>query len=90
MSAKCNYDTDELVPDWKVWREFGISSMSGYRWTNDRSLDFPPPIKIEPGVSVVGVLWRSSKNAWCATLSHNARRSGATDREKSEREKISG
>lgn len=37
---------DELVPDPVVWRELGISSMSGYRWTKDPDLDFPPPIKI--------------------------------------------
>jgi predicted DNA-binding transcriptional regulator AlpA len=37
---------DELVPDPQVWREFGISSMTGYRWDHDTSLDFPPPIKI--------------------------------------------
>jgi hypothetical protein len=37
---------DELVPDPVVWREFGISSMTGWRWTNDPSLNFPPPIKI--------------------------------------------
>lgn len=37
---------DELVPDPQVWREFGISSMSGWRWTKDPNLGFPPAIKI--------------------------------------------
>src|SRR5437660_11033276 len=40
-------DTDELVPDPKVWRELGISSMTGWRWTRDHQLGFPPPIKIK-------------------------------------------
>jgi len=35
-----------LVPDPIVWREFGISPMTGYRWTHDKELDFPPPMKI--------------------------------------------
>jgi hypothetical protein len=39
-------DYDELVPDPTVWREFGVSSMTGWRWTRDADLDFPPPIKI--------------------------------------------
>jgi hypothetical protein len=34
------------VPDPQVWREFGISSMTGWRWTHDQSLDFPPSVKI--------------------------------------------
>lgn len=46
MSAKFIQDRDEFVPDQKVWREFGISSMSGYRWTHDPNLNFPPAIKI--------------------------------------------
>ena len=37
---------DELVPDPKVWEEFDITSMAGWRWTHDPSLNFPPPIKI--------------------------------------------
>jgi predicted DNA-binding transcriptional regulator AlpA len=37
---------DKLVPDPVVWREFGITSMTLYRWTNDAKLNFPPPIKI--------------------------------------------
>lgn len=37
---------DELVPDPVVWREFGVTSMTLYRWTHDPELNFPPPIKI--------------------------------------------
>jgi hypothetical protein len=37
---------DQLVPDPQVWREFGITSMTGWRWTRDPKLDFPPPVKI--------------------------------------------
>jgi hypothetical protein len=37
---------DELVPDPKVSREFGISSMTLWRWTHDAALKFPQPIKI--------------------------------------------
>ena len=37
---------DVLVPDPQVWREFGITSMTGWRWTKDPELNFPPPIKI--------------------------------------------
>jgi predicted DNA-binding transcriptional regulator AlpA len=37
---------DQLVPDPQVWREFGVSSMTGWRWTHDPELDFPPPVKI--------------------------------------------
>jgi hypothetical protein len=37
---------DMLVPDPVVWREFGITSMTGWRWSNDPKLGFPPPIKI--------------------------------------------
>ena len=37
---------DELVPDPQVWRELGITSMTGWRYTHDPELNFPPPIKI--------------------------------------------
>jgi hypothetical protein len=33
---------DTLVPDPLVWREFGITSMTGWRWSNDPDLGFPP------------------------------------------------
>lgn len=38
--------SDDLVPDPQVWREFGVTSMTGYRWTRDPNLGFPPVIKI--------------------------------------------
>jgi predicted DNA-binding transcriptional regulator AlpA len=41
-----NESVDSLVPDPQVWRELGISSMTGWRWTHDASLNFPPAIKI--------------------------------------------
>jgi predicted DNA-binding transcriptional regulator AlpA len=45
--ASCASDVpDALVPDPVVWREFGISSMTGWRWTNDPELNFPAPVKI--------------------------------------------
>lgn len=37
---------DELVPDSIVCREFGISSMTLWRWDHDVELKFPPPIII--------------------------------------------
>lgn len=38
--------TDYLVPDPQVQKEFGISAMTLWRWTQDPKLDFPPIIKI--------------------------------------------
>jgi hypothetical protein len=35
-----------LVPDPQVWREFGVTPMTGWRWTHDKALNFPQPIKI--------------------------------------------
>jgi predicted DNA-binding transcriptional regulator AlpA len=40
------YIPDTLVPDPQVWREFGITSMTGWRWTHDPKLDFPQPVRI--------------------------------------------
>jgi predicted DNA-binding transcriptional regulator AlpA len=37
---------DELVPDPQVCKEFGITSMTLWRWDRDDELDFPPPVKI--------------------------------------------
>jgi predicted DNA-binding transcriptional regulator AlpA len=45
-AAHISDSPDTLVPDPQVWREFGISSMTGWRWTRDPTLGFPPPIKI--------------------------------------------
>ena len=39
-------EPDQLVPDPEVWKEFGVTSMTLYRWTNDRDLGFPPVIKV--------------------------------------------
>jgi hypothetical protein len=37
---------DELVPDPQVWKEFGVTSMTGHRWTHDPDLNFPQPVKV--------------------------------------------
>ena len=37
---------DEFVPDPQVWREIGVTSMSGYRFDHRPELGFPPPIRI--------------------------------------------
>ena len=37
---------EELVPDPEVWRELGITSMSGFRWERDAALGFPPKIQV--------------------------------------------
>src|SRR4051812_34176269 len=39
-------DADEFVPDPQVAKEFNITLMSLWRWTNDPTLGFPPPIQI--------------------------------------------
>jgi predicted DNA-binding transcriptional regulator AlpA len=38
--------SDELVPDPTVIKEFKITLMTIWRWSNDPDLDFPPAIKI--------------------------------------------
>jgi hypothetical protein len=38
--------TDALVPDPVVWREFGVTSMTLWRWTRDTELGFPAQIQI--------------------------------------------
>ena len=45
-SAKLSEAADSLVPDPVVWRELGISAMTGWRWTRDPNLRFPPAIQI--------------------------------------------
>jgi hypothetical protein len=40
------YEHDQLVPDPQVWREFGVTPMTGWRWSHDPALGFPPPVKI--------------------------------------------
>ena len=41
-----HFDDDALIPDPKVWAAFGVTPMTGYRWTNNQNLDFPQPVKI--------------------------------------------
>jgi hypothetical protein len=41
-----NDDIGELVPDPQVCREFGVTSMTLWRWDEDPALNFPPPIRI--------------------------------------------
>jgi hypothetical protein len=38
--------SDTFVPDPLVWKELGVSSMTGWRWSHDPALDFPPAIQI--------------------------------------------
>jgi hypothetical protein len=45
-SAKLSEAADSLVPDPVVWRELGISAMTGWRWTHDPNLRFPAAIQI--------------------------------------------
>ena len=40
-------DGDYLVPDPQVEREFGVTSMTIWRWTRDPELGFPPAIQIK-------------------------------------------
>lgn len=40
------FDDDALIPDPKVWKAFGVTPMTGYRWTHDPKLNFPQPVKI--------------------------------------------
>ena len=46
MPTQSKIQYDELVPDPDVWRELNVTSMTGYRYTRDPNLNFPPPIKI--------------------------------------------
>jgi hypothetical protein len=41
-----NSNPDSLVPDPVVCREFGVTSMTLWRWTHDSELNFPPAIAI--------------------------------------------
>src|SRR5262245_45672423 len=41
-----HYEDDDLIPDPQVWKMFGITDMTGWRWTRDPKLGFPPAIKI--------------------------------------------
>jgi hypothetical protein len=40
---------DELVPDPTVWRELGVTRMTGHRWDDDpklAALGWPAPVRI--------------------------------------------
>jgi predicted DNA-binding transcriptional regulator AlpA len=37
---------DKFLPASAVWKRYGISSMSLWRWVGDENLNFPPPIYI--------------------------------------------
>jgi predicted DNA-binding transcriptional regulator AlpA len=39
-------NVDTFVPDPQVWRELGVTSMTGWRWSHDDRLNFPRPIQI--------------------------------------------
>ena len=39
-------ELDDLIPLPRVWRMFGVSSMTGYRWRNNPKLEFPQTIWI--------------------------------------------
>jgi predicted DNA-binding transcriptional regulator AlpA len=39
-------ETEELVPDPQVCREFGITLMTLWRWDHDEELKFPAAIQI--------------------------------------------
>jgi hypothetical protein len=47
--AKPAEEVGELVPDPKVFQEFDVSPMTGYRWDHSEeliALGWPPPIRI--------------------------------------------
>jgi hypothetical protein len=39
-------EPDQLVPDPQVRKEFGVTSMTLWRWDHDPTLNFPPATKI--------------------------------------------
>jgi hypothetical protein len=41
-----NSPPDTFVPDPFVWKELGVSSMTGWRWAHDPTLDFPVAVRI--------------------------------------------
>jgi hypothetical protein len=49
MAKPATKEVGELVPDPKVFQEFDISAMTGYRWDHSEeliALGWPPPIRI--------------------------------------------
>jgi hypothetical protein len=61
---------DELIPDPQVWKMFGISSMTGWRWTHDPVLGFPPAIKIRTR----NFRSRAALEAWREKMVHEGAR----------------
>jgi predicted DNA-binding transcriptional regulator AlpA len=35
-----------LIPDPQVWKRYGVTSMTGWRWDNNPNLQFPKPVVI--------------------------------------------
>jgi hypothetical protein len=46
IAREAEGDVDSLVPDTQVCKEFSVTLMCLWRWTNDEKLGFPPAIKI--------------------------------------------
>jgi hypothetical protein len=74
---------DELVPDPQVWREFGVTPMTGWRWDQNAAnpeselaqLGWPPPIQIRSrNFRSRRALERFKKNAMRAAIQKRARR----------------
>ena len=42
MGERCK----RLIPDHLVWKRYGVSSMTGWRWDHDPALDFPKAYRI--------------------------------------------
>jgi hypothetical protein len=68
---------DELVPDPVVWRELGITPMTGWRWTHDPALEFPPAVKIRNR----NYRSRAALNAWRERMFRRALPQTAVERE---------
>jgi hypothetical protein len=45
MDDQMKDEADELVPHPRVWKQFGVSPMTGWRWRKAR-LGFPATVKI--------------------------------------------
>jgi hypothetical protein len=37
---------DVFLPDPVVWKRYGVTAMTGWRWDNDPDMGFPPPYVI--------------------------------------------
>ena len=42
-----NEKNKRLIPDALVWKRYGVSSMTGWRWDHDPALNFPKPFRIK-------------------------------------------